>query len=121
MLLKMLQQINKFKLITYFKRFILDLDPLLENIPRKDLYNRDTIRREVTDILYLIYLANNTKDSIIKYNSQIEILSRLAILDFYLERAYLYKYINQKQLFSFTTKLETIIKMTHGWIKSSNE
>ncbi len=117
----MLYKTDKFKILTYFKQFILDLDPLLENIPRKDLYNRDTIRNETRDILFLIYIANTTNDITIKCNSQIEILSRLGVLDFYLERAYLYKYINQKQLFNFTTKLEKIIKMIYGWIKSNNE
>lgn len=118
----MLQQFkDKFKILTYFKQFILDLEPLLENIPRKDLYNRDVIKNETRYILFLIFLANTTNDKIIKYQSQIEILSRLGVLDFYLERAYIYKYINQKQLFIFITKLEKIIKMTRGWIKSNND
>ena len=40
------------------------------------------------------------------------------MIDFYLERAYLYKYISEKQLYNFSRQLETIFKMVKGWMKS---
>ena len=50
---------------------------------------------------------------------QIDICARLSMIDFYLERAYLLKYISQKQLFTYISKLEELIRMTKGWIKVS--
>lgn len=111
-------QKDKFKISTDVKKFILDLEKLLANVPRKDLYNRDRIRDDVTDLLYLIHLANYTKDERVKRGYQIDILAKLSLIDFYLERAYTLKYISSKQLYTYTKKLEEITKMTHGWIKS---
>ena len=41
------------------------------------------------------------------------------MIDFYLERAYVYKYISEKQLYNYSKKLEEIIKMTKGWMNSN--
>lgn len=41
------------------------------------------------------------------------------MIDFYLERAYVLKYISEKQLYNYTRKLEEILKMTKERIKSS--
>ena len=41
------------------------------------------------------------------------------MIDFYLERAYILKYISEKQLYNYTRKLEEILKMTKGWMESS--
>ena len=110
---------EKFKLVQVVKKFILDSESLLSNIPRKDYYNRDKFRDDITNILYLIYYANNISDKDIKIKCQYDILARLSMIDFYLERAYFYKYISEKQLYNNTKKIETIIKMTKGWINSN--
>ena len=108
---------DKFKLATCVKKFIIDSEELLANVPRRDFYNRDKFRDDVTNILYLIYLANNIIEKEIKLKYQYDILARLSMIDFYLERAYVLKYISDKQLYNYTKKLEVIIKMTKGWIK----
>ena len=110
---------EKFKLAVLLKKFILDSEDLLLNVPRKDYYNRDRFRDDITDILYLVYLANNTKYKDKRLSLQEEILARLSMIDFYLERAYLYKYISEKQLYNFSSKLEVIIKVVKSWIKSN--
>ena len=109
---------EKFKLAVLLKKFILESEDLLLNVPRKDYYNRDRFRDDITDILYLVYLANNTKDKIKRLSFREEILARISMIDFYLERAYLYKYISEKQLHNFSSKLEVIIKVVKAWIKS---
>ena len=50
---------DKFKLITKIKLFILESEKMLENIPRYDFYNRDRFREDITEVLHLVYLANN--------------------------------------------------------------
>ena len=110
---------DRFKLVSLVKKLILESDTLLSNIPKHDYYNKFKIKDDITNILYLIYLANNIENKEKRLDYQYSILANLSRIDFYLERAYLLKYISQKQLFNYTKKLETIIKMTKGWIKSN--
>ena len=108
---------DKFKLASVVKKFIIESEDLLANIPRHDFYNRDKFKDEVSNILYLIYLANNIEDKEVRLKYQYDILARVSMIDFYLERAYVLKYISEKQLYNYIKKLEVIIKMTKGWIK----
>ena len=110
---------DKFKLASLVKKLILESDTLLSNIPKHDYYSKFKIKDDITNILYLIYLANNIEDTNSRQIYQYDILARISMIDFYLERAYLLKYISQKQLYNYTKKLEVIIKMTKGWIKSN--
>ena len=109
---------DKFKIAGLVKRFILDSECLLSNIPRYDYYNRDKFRDDITNILYLVYYANNIDNKEKRLIYQYDILARISMIDFYLERAYIYKYISEKQLYNYSNKLEIIIKMVKGWIKS---
>lgn len=110
---------DKFKLVTKIKTFILDSEKMLENIPRYDFYNRDKFRDDITEVLHLVYLANTITNIEDKKKYQQDIFSRLSMIDFYLERAYVYKYISEKQLYNYSKKLEEIIKMTKGWMNSN--
>lgn len=109
---------EKFKLASNIKKFILESEKLLDNIPRKDFYNRDRFRNDITEMLRLVYIANLTNNKDEKKKYQINIFARISMIDFYLERAYVLKYISEKQLYNYTKKLEEIIKMTKGWMKS---
>lgn len=110
---------DKFKLVSNIKKFILDSETLLQNVPRYDFYNRDRFRNDITEILYTVYLANNINDIDKRKVYQIEICAKLSMVDFYLERAYIFKYISEKQLYNYTKRLEELIKMTKGWMKSN--
>ncbi len=110
---------DKFKLVTKIKTFILESEKILENIPRYDFYNRDKFRDDITEVLHLVYLANTITNIEDKKKYQQDIFSRLSMIDFYLERAYVYKYISEKQLYNYSKKLEEIIKMTKGWMNSN--
>ena len=107
-----------FKIACIIKKFILESEKMLENIPRHDFYNRDKFRNDVTELLRLVYLANLIDEKITKKQYQLDICARISMLDFYLERAYILKYISEKQLYNYTKRLEIILKMTKGWIKS---
>ena len=87
---------EKFLIVKYMKKFILDLDDLLNNCPKKDYCNKD-----------LIYNSNYI-DVDNRKNIQIMILSKINMLDFYIERLYLKKYISQKQLLKKISEIEKI-------------
>ena len=106
---------NDFLIVKNMKQFILSLDDIIVNYPRKENVIKDRLFNDSLDILYLIYKANYSKD---RRNIQIEILSKISMLDFYLERSLKNKYISEKQCLKKSNQLLTITKMVHGWIKS---
>ena len=109
---------EKFLIIKNIKKFILGLEVILVNFPKKEFLTKDMIYRDALKILELIYTANEIDDLNEKKSIQIEILSKINMLDFYLERAYKRKYINEKQCMFKSNELEQITKMIYKWIKS---
>ncbi len=101
------------------KKFILGLEVMLTNFPRKDFLNKDMIYKDALKVLELVYVANEIDDKEKKKDFQIEILSKLNMLDFYLERAYKKRYINEKQCMAKSNELEQISRMVYKWIKNS--
>lgn len=85
---------NDFLIVKNMKQFIMSLDDIIVNYPRKENVIKDRLFNDSLDILYLIYKANYSKD---RRNIQIEILSKISMLDFYLERSLKNKYISEKQ------------------------
>ena len=69
------------------------------------------------NILYLVFLANTCEDKIYKKKIKYEIIAKLNMLNFYLERYYLLKYISKKEVIINSSKIEELTKMTYGWIK----
>lgn len=100
------------------KKFILGLEVILVNFPKKEFLTKDMIYKDALTILELVYTANEIDDLEEKKKVQIEILSKLNMLDFYMERAYKKKYINEKQCMFKCSELEQISKMVYKWIKS---
>ena len=107
---------NDFLIVKNMKNFIMSLDNIVINYPRKEKVIKDKLYNDSLDILYLIYLANNSKD---RKNIQIKILSKISMLDFYFERSLKNKYLSEKQCLKMTNKLLIIHKMILGWIKSA--
>ena len=52
---------NAFKLLSKYKKFLLDLDGLLENVPRKDLFYKDKIKETELKLLDNILKASLMK------------------------------------------------------------
>lgn len=102
---------NKFNLEIKMKEFILDNDTIIINFPKKEYILKDKIETTSLEILELIFLANNTNN-----NEYIDIiLSKISMLDFYLEKSYKRKYINKKVLERKVYELTLITKMIYGW------
>ena len=112
---------EKFLIIKNIKKFILDLEKILINFPSKEYLNKDMFYKEALNVLELVYNANEVNDFNTKKNIQIQILSKLNMLDFYLERAYKKKYISEKQCLVKSNELANISKMIYGWIKNDRE
>ena len=98
---------DKFIVIKKMKRFIISLNDILVNYPRKELVLKTRIINTSYDTLELINLCNLKKnDSYIE-----EILSKIFMLDFYLEISYYYKYISESICNKKALELESIRKL----------
>lgn len=72
---------NDFKIFQKYKSFLMNLDNLLENIPRKDIYFKDTIKNISLDVLKDILLCSYDTSSVKMYRTSIK--SNIALLDIY--------------------------------------
>lgn len=106
---------NKFLIIKSIKSFILDLENLLITFPKKDIFTKDRIYNDTLEVLELVYKANYETRIDYKKTYQIEAITKINKLDFYLERAYKLHYISEKQLLSKCNKLAIINKMLYKW------
>ena len=109
---------NDFKILKKVKEYILFLEIVLANFPKKDLLSRNTIYNVALDLLYCVLKANYSKDFSERKEYQKEILVLLNMLDFYIERGYKYKYLSENQLKKNSNRLIELNKMMYGWIKS---
>ncbi|MBQ6282361.1 MAG: four helix bundle protein [Bacilli bacterium] len=109
---------DRFLIVKYIKEFIYSIDDFVINFPRKEFVIKDRIINDSLDILEMIYIVNFDKN---RNNLKYDILSKLSMLDFYLERCYKNKIINEKLLRKKSSELSNITKMMHGWIRSDSK
>lgn len=107
---------DRFLISKYMKEFINNIDKIIINIPNKERVIKDKLYITSYNILYLIYKANYTSNKSIRYNICLDILANINMLDYYLERCYMNKYLSKKQVLSRIEKLTTITKMIYGWM-----
>ena len=112
---------NDFNILNKYKIFIIELDNLIENIPRKDYFYKDKIRIVSNYILELILKCNYESDNFNINYYVANIKGSIAYLDFLLDRLYDMKYINEKNLYKITLKLIEINKMVTGWLNNKCE
>ena len=106
---------EKFLIAKYMKNFILNLDDMIINMPKKENYMKDKILETSLQVLYDIYEANYKKGQDRK-EKQVQILSKIHLLDFYLERLYEKRYISEKICLRKSNELLQINKMVYKWI-----
>lgn len=107
---------EKLKVSKVVKEFILSLDSILINFPRKELILKNRMMMDCYDVLELIYKANESQDEKSRVEGLSIALSKLYMLDFYFEKSYKMKYINQKTLNKYVNHLSVISKMIRKWI-----
>ena len=104
---------DRFKIVTNIKDFTYHIDSILINYPKCEFNLKNRLENTCYDLLELTYLANSFKE---KQDLQKEILSKVSMLDFYLEKSYNKKCISLKKLNLLSSKLDVIKKMIYGWI-----
>ncbi len=106
---------EKFLIIKNIKSFILGLEKIIITFPKKDIITRNMIYKDALYLLEIVEKANYDNRSEYRKSFQIEALAKINLLDFYLERAYKFKYINEKQLLNKSNELLKINKMIYSW------
>lgn len=107
---------NDFLLIRKYKKFVKDLDNVIENIPRKDYFYKDRIRVASNDLLELLLFSNYNEVNIKEYISKIK--ASFAYLDFLLDKLFELKYINEFNLCKIGNELAEVYKMSIGWLSN---
>ena len=106
---------DKFLIIKNIKNFILGLEKLLVTFPKKDIFTKNMVYVDALDVLELVTKANYENRIDIKRTYQIDALAKINKIDFYLERAYKFKYISERQCMNAIRDLEKINKMLYSW------
>ena len=102
-------------IVKRIKEFIFSIDSLVINLPRREFVVKNKLLSDSFDVLELIYIANGNKSKDVKLN----ILSKLSMLDFYLEYLYKKSIISDKVLKRECNLLSNITKMMYGWLKEN--
>ena len=106
---------TEFRILSCMKKFILSLDDILINFPKKQKFLKDKIKISSYEVLELINLANLRED---KLEYQYQILSKISMIDFYFEESLKKSYISERQCKNKSDELLKISKMVYGWIRN---
>ena len=118
--LMMFQVNNKnYLVLVKFKEFMILLDKTLENVPRKDMFYKDEIRKECVSVLELIIKLGFEEEKMV--SDGLLIRSKIGVIDFLLDRLYNLRYITEKQIYNLGLHLSEIIKMINGIVKNGSK
>lgn len=108
---------NEFKVLIKSKEFLIKVNKLLENVPRKDMYYKDRLRNVCDNLLmYIFECSYELDDNNINYYYK-KIKSCIAQIDFMLDRLHTNKYISNTTLYRIGTDLVEVNKLVTGWLK----
>ena len=105
---------TEFRILTKMKEFILLLDKALMNFPKREKVLHDRLENTTYETLELITYANLKEKDI---EEQRRIISKISMIDYYLELSLKKQYINEKLCKNLCDELRNITKMIYGWIK----
>ena len=108
---------EKFLIARHIKDFIKSLDDIVINYPKREYELRNRLLNTSYDLLELVYLANNQEN---KYEYRGVILSKISMLDYYLECSYRKKIISEKVCLNKSNKLIIITKMIYKWMENES-
>lgn len=110
---------KEFLILTKAKELLFNIDDILENVPRKDLYYKDKLKECCNDLVYSILMINNINDNKTIYFSKI--FTNISMIDMYLERLNKKKYIADSSTKKIINKLIEINKMCRVWSNNSGD
>lgn len=111
---------KEFYVLTRIKGICSSIDLISINIPKKEYVVRDRILTDCLDIMELVMYANYNRDKNIRIDCKYKILSKIGMLNFYLERIYKKNIINNKDFNKLIREISELTKMIYGWIKDEN-
>lgn len=94
------------------KKFNDNLRGVCLNLPNKEKVLKDRLIMDSVTLLEYVYMANFSKDS----RDKMVILTKISMIDYYLEIFYKNKYFGEKVLYNLSSSLEEISKMVYGWV-----
>ena len=107
---------NELLVITNIKKTILFFDNILLNFPKKDYILKNKIELVLYDLLESIYMANYlAKDE--RINKLYLCLTKIKMLDFYINISFNKKVISYKKFIKICEFLNNIDRLIYGFIK----
>lgn len=109
---------KNFYILNRVKDFCLEVDKITINFPKKEYVIRERLQNDSMDILELVFYINFNRDKNIRKEKMYELLTKLSMLDFYMEKLHYNKIVNQKEFNKCLRIISDITKAVYGWIKS---
>ncbi|MBQ9267059.1 MAG: four helix bundle protein [Clostridia bacterium] len=109
---------EKFKVIQFIRKLILEVDKELENFPKKDLEIKNRLRTSSYDLLELAYEANSTKNLEFKQELLTRMIAKIKIMDFLLNLSYDKNLLTERKYLKLAKIIDDIAKYTNGWQKN---
>ena len=100
---------EKFQVINFIRKLILEIDKELNNFPKKDIELKNRIRNISYDLLELSYEANTSNNIQTKEVLLEKIIAKIKILDFLLNLCYDKMIINNKKYIKLGEKTDDIM------------
>lgn len=110
---------ERFLIVKKTKKFIFELEKIISSFPNRDHVAKNRIVDDSFILLENIYMINSLKAEEIAHY-QLMILTKINMLDFYLERAYKLRYISEEQCLKLCTSLTELNRMIVAWIVNKN-
>ena len=107
---------DRFRLVTKCKEFIVFVNEIIINYPRKEFILKDRLINTSYDLLELIFITNLLEED--RLYKQKLMLTKISMLDFYLEESYHKQCISEKKLNKGCRQIEEMQKMIYGWVNS---
>ena len=107
---------DRFRLVTKCKEFIVFVNEIIINYPRKEFILKDRLINTSYDWLELIFITNLLEEN--RLYKQKLMLTKISMLDFYLEESYHKQCISEKRLNKGCRQIEEMQKMIYGWVNS---
>lgn len=111
---------KEFYVLTRIKGICSSIDSISINIPKKEYVVRDRLLSDCLDIMELIMYGNYNRDKGIRIDCKYKILSKIGMLNFYLERIYKKNVIGRKDFDKLVREISELTKMVYGWIKDED-
>lgn len=112
---------DKFNIVIRLKKFCISIDDIVVNFPKREFVVKDKILRDSLSVLEEVYYLNALKDFDVDVESRCRLISKLNMIDFYIEYLYSRNIINEKVMRKFTNELGEITKMVYGWLRNGNK